>query len=372
MEKQETKQKRVRPRKLTAGLQYRQIIAGMMIFALAAADFMTMVRMFTGMGLSNNLLIMEKVPLLNIKWEVSEPIIYALLAAVLLEFCPTIMGTTLWSMVNRENREYNGRTRAMVGFLLSFICLCLAVVLVVTMRGNLIRKNGGFEAYMAGTYGSVETDSDATKLIANRQYVAHIFLRWSPLLTSLLAFAVSWTSFHKDPLLDLRRQLIRSEAAFLDCESEYLRAVHSCKDRKLFLWSDLSSKEEPIPEDFQIYKEQCFSRIRAKLVHNCVVQYPQSLARFNSEIEAELLRYITIMSEKSTIPLDIKQMKLKELLEKFDGRQLEQKKHEKVWNLQTAEPILTKELKLLIDNGLPVKQFKVSKKPMWLEKGRLQ
>lgn len=351
-----------------------KLIPAILILGLAFADFLTMLNMFTLMGLQDNLLIMREFPLTKDGLRVSEPIIYSILAVLLLEGSPFLMGITLWSIMDRGNYRPNDKLNAKVGFGISLVCLVVTLFIVINMRLFIIEKNGGHEAYLKGYYGAVEKAplNDPLELennqSKNKQYVAHYFLVFSPVLTSLLALGLSWTFFRKEKVQILCREVDKCRDRFLDAKRQFLDAIYKCDDTKRAMWTALSVSKE-MPTDYDIFKKECFFRIRAKLMQNCIVQYPQLIARYNAEIEGELIRYLTEMAGKSTIPDDIMDIDLEAVLKAFDEDQKKANKCAEAWSYELAGPDMEEKLTKVINNAVVVSQYKTSARPVRVERG---
>lgn len=351
-----------------------KLIPALLILGLAFADFLTMLNMFTMMGLQDNLLIMREFPLTENGLRVSEPIIYSILAVLLLEGSPFLMGITLWSIVDCGNYRSNDKLNAGIGFVISLICLVVTLYVVISMRLLIIEKNGGRDAYLDGCYGAVEKTllDDPSELennqSKNKQYVAHRFLVFSPALTSLLALGLSWTFFRSEKVETLRREVDKCHARFLDAKRQFLDAIYKCDDTKRAMWTALSVSKE-MPTDYDIFKKECFFRIRAKLMQNCIIQYPQLIARYNAEIEGELMHYLTEMAGKSTIPDDIMDIALEDVLKEYNENQKNTNKCADAWSYELAGPDMEEKLTKVINNAVVISQYKTSARPIRVERG---
>lgn len=351
-----------------------KLIPAVLILGLAFADFLTMLNMFTMMGLQDNLLIMRKFFLTGNELRISEPIIYSILAALLLEGSPFLLGITFWNMKDHGNYRLNDKLNAKNGFYISLFCLSITLITVVVMRFLIIQKNGGYKAYLGGYYGAVEKISpdDLLKLEAdlptNRQFVAHCFLIVSPVLTSLLALGLSWTFFRNEKAETLRREVDKCHAQFLDAKRQFLDAIYKCDDMKRAMWTALSVSKE-MPTDYDIFKKECFFRIRAKLMQNCIIQYQQQIARYNAEIEGELMHYLTEMAGKSTIPADILDIDLEDILKKYDEDQKNANKCADAWSYELAGSDMEEKLTKVINNAVVISQYKTSARPVRVERG---
>ncbi len=325
-----------------------KVVAVVVVALMMVADFLAMINMFTQLGGLDTLWLFGK------EFKIfSETVIYSFTMVLLLEGNPWFLGKTASALLDKGIYKKNDKTTAILGFWVSLVGLILTWILVIVIRWLTIQKNGGYAAYMTDNYD---------------QFVLHACLSVTPVLTSILAAVASWTASSSNQETKLIREIRRRYNQFLRSQKVFLDILYKNEDAKVALWTSLNVRPNgPMPQDFDSFRQECFTRIRAKLIENCITQYPDQILRFNAAMENMLLDCVEQMSKRSTLPETIKEINLKELIGKYDEERKNENKAANAWNYTIAGRDLEAELKILLDNAVVTAQFKTSNKPNRLE-----
>lgn len=331
------------------------ILCLIIVGVMAWADYLTMYNFFNDLGVSTFPFSIKdfEIPLS------SEAYIYSFTAACFLEGLPFFMGHAASVLADKTRYKANDSTNAKVGFIVSLVGLLFAFALVIFVRIEYIKSNGGIEAFEAKNYGG----NDKT----NRSYIAHLFTLGSPVITSILAFVASWLSARSNSFTKLERECNAKHEELIIAQSKFLEAVHRNDDARIALWRSLSETDS-MPSDLDTFRTMCFERIRQKLIINCIVEFPGQVHRLDSEIKVLLKTFMEQMYLYTTdVPDDLP--KLEEIINDYDNNNKDKNPSE-TFEYSICGPILEKELKTVIDNAVVVAQFKTSIKPYHREVSR--
>lgn len=332
-----------------------KIAAVAIVLLLAFFDFLAMYNLFTELDLADTLWIGGQ------SYNISEIIIYSLMMTILLEGNPFFLGMEVSVLTDKTRYKVNDKINAIIGFIISLAGLLLSFALVMMIRYFLIIDNGGMDAFFkTHNYGGSE-DSNIT-------FIAQFCLFWSPILTSMLAFVASLVAFKSESAEKLEQRIEKQHKKFLNAQSEFLYTLNKNDDAKTALWTSLNDRQNGrIPSNFDDFRKECFDRIRAKLIENCIIQYPGQISEFNKKIESTLTGYIEQMSKKTTVPLEIQGIRLEDVIKEYDRSQEKCGRAIDAWSYNIAGDELEKELMKLLDNAVIVAQFKTAEKPYHME-----
>ena len=338
-----------------------KLLAALFILALAATDFLTMMNYFG-----------------SAEFDVpdSDLLSFTIAFAFCLEGLPTLMGISLSNWKNKSSYKQNDKSNAVVGFWICVIGIVAAFAFVIILRFLLIKKQGGFTEFY--------------KPITNYQQLPiDLFLMFLPILTSILAFATSWTAFKVDDEKTLEEKVEKLRNDYLKKQEAYQTGFQDLQQARSELWTLLSeymvmpklkllpdNAEElyeseitaeifvtkpKMPTILEVFKRECLMRIRAKLIEDCIATYPNQVARYNEEVENAFEKYKIQISSHTTLDEEIIDIDINEIFEAFDKSiESDKKKNTCQWNYEKAKEHLETELKQLIDNAVIVKQTKAT------------
>ena len=327
----------------------KKCFAVMLIFALAAADVFAMQELFGKLNTD---------PIQ--KW------VYSLTFALCLEGIPTFMGTCLSKLADTTKYKRNDFWSAVVGLVFSSIGIVIAFWMAWDLRATLIESYGGAEAFANGNYGVGTTLNYQPEM--NSGYLKDRFLLFSPMVTSVLAFVTSWMVFPSDHYAQLEREMDEQHRQFIDAESEFHVARETMELARIGLWKDLADSDTNMPRSTNVFRKECFARIRNLLFTDCINKYRLNIADFNSTIESELRTYISKMAQHTTIEDVIGNIKLEDVIKEYNQR-IKSNDGEAVncWDYNTAIVPLEDDLKQLLNNAIVVAQFKSTTTPRYKE-----
>lgn len=310
-----------------------KIIAILATVFLAASDFYSMIQLFDEFGV-------EGVDLT----------FFSLTMVFFLEVTPFLCGVALSEWADNTKWRFGTRGVVIAGFFVGIVAWTGATVLAIYMRDQLLQAGGGFEAFKDGSYGGARDNS---------KYIGEIFKMWSPLLTSVLAFLLSWLTFRHSELSNLQNQVRYLRAEKNMREKSFRKAQSRNKDARVSLWGTLADPDvEPMPKDFEVYRNQCFIKIREKLYDTCLSEYPTQVERFTSCVESKLAEYILAISQRSTLPQSISSITVQEMIARYE-QQIQNSAD--AWDYNQAGVELEEELERALNNAVVVAQFHTTK-----------
>lgn len=251
----------------------------------------------------------------------SEALFYGLIFAIFLEGLPIACGYSLNIAVDKNIDETGKRGRAFLGFILSLLTMIGVFVLSVWIRFHLIEISNGAE-------------SD--------DYLVNIFLIFEPILSSLLAFIVSWLILSTNYIDTTKEHVDSLTKKHKKVEEEMELQNNTFRSMQYDLWNSFNSSPKEMPTDWDEFQQEAYKRINDTNKWNTINFYSGQFKRFNSEIEALLQDYIIELSSLSTVPNLVSHINLKELIDEFDEKYYTVEK----WNYKDAIP---NELKTLTE-----------------------
>lgn len=229
------------------------------------------------------------------------PKVLSITFAAFLEGFAFILGIFLSKAVDFTCDRPSERFANWFGVGISFAGLCAAWVLSVVQRVNLIGPE------------ILEDFDEGTKLtfalFMEYGQPEQIFMMCSPVLTSILAFGLSWLAFPSYSLDKQGRDVEYQLDRYLRFSKRYKKMLMAYQQKKSRLWTALCGADEgtifDMPADANIYQSRCQQMIRQKTVNACVSAFSGEFGQYNKRIEAELSKYILELSERSTLPHQI-------------------------------------------------------------------
>lgn len=199
---------------------------------------------------------------------------------------------------------------------------------------------GGMSAYLADDYGDYDSLT----------YLAQVFLYVSPVLTSLLAYAISLTAFGKKSI-NMAAKLLHNSTERLDwCEQRHDEAEREYEKAMRGLWSALGGTPEQLrTEDLEEFRRSCQVLIHDNIIDECITAYPSLLKRFNQEIESSMAKYIAKMGKHSTVPHLIGKLTVENIVQQYDdGVELNVDK----WDYEKCGPIMAGDLQKMLHKAI--------------------
>ena len=302
---------------------------------LAYFDYLTVVELFTDADLSG---------------ESSEKT-FATLFALCLEGIPFFTASFLAKALLEYKVKKNDKLYAWLGVVLGLVGLIMAWLIAWHVRDAIIQSNGGIKQYLHLEIGGVKDYNLA--LGEYEGYTADIFLKWSPIITSILAFLASWRVTAWDIENKLKKEVDFYHKKFLYKESLYRMELEKLLNLRAATWNAVTEYEAEriaIPDNEQVFREEVIKRIRRHLIVSSLAIYPNEVKRFQNRIEAELGSYLSQLAIHSTNPELLLSIDLKELLQQYDEEQVQKGHPEMCWDYSNAGDALEVELESCIDN----------------------
>lgn len=246
--------------------------------------------------------------------------------AAFLEGFAFVLGIFLSRAMDSTSYRDTAKRAYWFGVLICVSGLVGAWSLAVAQRYNLVRLAALAEA----TEGTVLT---FWQVVSNSKS-EDIFMMVSPILTSVLAFSLSWLAFPSYSLDNQAREVEYQQGRYLRFRAKYGKLLMAYQQKKTKLWTALSGNEMDMPEDSNIYQSRCQQLIRQKTVNACVGAFYGEFGQYNKRIEAELSAYILELSERSTLPHMISTITVEEVLEKYDSMMKDKGLEGDIWDSQ--------------------------------------
>lgn len=282
--------------------------------------------------------------------------------ALFLEGFPFVLGIVVPKIKDPAQPYAGKKARLRTVAVICWCCLIVTFALSIGMRYLYTEQpsRGGFEAFMAGTYNSDELNNRSDK------YLGELFLFFSPVLTSLLAYVVTSVVFGSSNLDDAAKRCAQHRKRADWFQAAYDGAVHRKEDAAHSLWYTLGySVDDPVPSDFDEYRDSCHVKIHDMIINNCLYAYPSLLKRYNERVEASLNGYINELAKYSSTPNVITRISVDEIIDKHDasvGMNVD------AWDYERCEPVMCGDLERLLHSAVIMAQFKRASKKYKFEK----
>lgn len=303
-------------------------------------------------------------------------LLYSFIFALCLEGIPTFLGSALAIWTDNAQYRENDKSHAMIGMVVCGIASALMFGLAIGLRVITIFSKGGPDGFFDGKgYSDFPVD---------------FFLVFSPILTSTLAFAVSWFTFRNDNEKIMEQKVAVLQNRYIARQNEFLEEFQKLQDARSSLWTTLTAHRltpedsegemkmgdvlvdgKPnelskwMPNKSEVFRKESFARIRGKLIENCIITYPSQVARYNESVESTLRICLELMRSRTSLPVEFSELQVQEIIDEFDRLHVGTGD---VWDYDEAKGFLESELRRLVDNAIVVAQRKTTAIPYPLER----
>ena len=316
-----------------------------LILGLVFSDFPSLQNMFRNFGMTYR-----------------ERRLFSITFALFLEGFPVVLGIALPKVL--DPAQPYARKRGLYAFISAFslaaILVTFALSVVLRLEYTEQPSRGGLDAFLAGNYdsGGVLNKSD--------RYLGEVFLFFSPILTSVMAFLVTLVVLGNTNMDDAAKRCQRNMERFQWFKARCDKANHKRDDASSSLWYTLGhSVNDPIPVAFSDYRKACHVKIHSMIINNCLYAYPSLLKRYNDRVEATLGYYINELARLSSIPNVITKIKVEDIILDYDTHvDLDVD----AWNYERCEPVMCGDLERLLNSAVIMAQFKHASKKYKSEK----
>ena len=301
---------------------------------------------------------------------------FAILFAVCLEGIPFFSAFFVAKVFVQHSVKKNDKSYAGIGFVLGMIGILMAWIIAVYIR-NVIIQNGIYESkevLYVGLQTFLEENPNLNEAyywelkkgkMPYDGYTADLFLMWSPIMTSILAFLASWSITTKDIEKEIKKEVEFYHRKFLKREAEYRAELEKLLNLRASIWYSVTQYEaerRPIPVTENTFREEVIQRIRKQLISNSIVVYPSEVGRFQNKVESELKEYLSELAANSTNPEIILSIDIQEVIRKYDEEQYKNNQIVKCWDYDKAGKELEAELRRLVDNTTITVHSSIKKK----------
>lgn len=269
---------------------------------------------------------------------------FSLTLCLALELQPVFLGMSVSKLTDRTRHCTNDRIGAIVGCAVSAAGTLLAFGVFLYIKGLEIAAAGGKAAFLAGTYS-----------LSSASYMVQVLLLASPILTSLLAFVISWSCCGVEARHRLERQLENARRRMVHAHRCYRHQAERVELERTRLWAGVSA-HSPMPCTLAEYRAAVCLRIRNKTIETVLAAFPLVVERYQQAVECRLQQSIHRMAACSSVPLAIEQIDLAGVLARYDANQPDDGM---AWSLQRALPVLEDGLKRGVDNAVVQAQSRI-------------
>lgn len=259
--------------------------------------------------------------------------IFAFVFAFALEGLPTIMSVFLVKWKDKANHKISDIGFSKLGFWASFIGYLLFYGIIVFLRISI-------------EMGWVSN--------ANPNFVKTWALSVSPLGTSIFAFGLSWLFFRTEMVTVQARIVSRLEEDYSKKLAVFRDSLYKLQDARVALWTEVT-EHKTLPQKLRVFRDEIFKRTKAKIIEDCITDFPNQIERFNQTIESELDAIIQDMKSRSTVPIDISKIKVSDIIAEYSRTQTSVASK---WKYDECKSELEGEFISLINNAIQVAQLK--------------
>lgn len=316
-----------------------KFVSAVLICLLLASDVFAMYNMFSSFRL---------------KWE--ESAMFSFTFALFLEGFPFTLGIIdpikkdPGQFIMHRDKHYRKLSRICWCFLIVSWALAFVIRFMYTEQPHM----GGFFKFWEGEYNSERNK------YSNNSYLAQVFLYISPILTSLLAYALSYLSFRSSCLQEATKLVRTSQDRYNRTLDTYERINNRRQDATAALWASLTGDITSVPPlEFNDFRNQSMVYMHDMLISGCLDSYPALLKRYNHEVEAALSHYIAELSQLSTIPQRINQITVEEIIKDYDQHMIYDADK---WDYELCGSAMCKDLEQLLEDAVLGSQFNTMSK----------
>lgn len=324
-----------------------------LILLLFAADYYTIYDLFREPQFNFNPLIQK---------------ILAVVVAAVLEGLPCLFSTALCKLMDTNITDQIERRKQKIILVISSVSIVFMFALVISLRVNVLIGNLGPEM-QSELFNIIESISNKdgfalTQLIdilSSEKVSTHIFLIFSPIITSVFALLLSLGYTSSDYLDSLRRKYEAKHRKSQKANFNKFVAQGKVRTMKQELWNELGLFGTP-PDDSDAFHKSIATAIGQRIEKDGVEAFNVQIRKFNTEIESVLQEYLFRISEFSSVPLEITGLCVRDIIAEYDnsvaedfsaGNKTDEKATElsKMWAYHKCISPLTNELRSMITNA---------------------
>ena len=309
-------------RRLFRKVPFLKILAAGIVFALMVADVFTVINMFH----------------MGARFDKDTARLYAVILALILEGLPFYIGIANGAL--HDKTDYTKGDRAFKRALIQGAFWVTAAVILI-IAGIRV----GYILTMIRE-GDLDIEEDYIKL------AGQCYLAISPALTSLAAYFISALAFPSNHLDKSEDQYNKYYRKYLAAQRAFFLARYKCVGLRDSVGSSLDIDNPAATLDE--FRQECFWKIRNKLMNNCLVQYPTQIEMYSAEVERLLNDLIVEMSKHTTTPNEILKLTAADIIEKYDQETVNDAD---AWDYNRAGPIMKDELCQLLNMAIVTAQF---------------
>lgn len=259
--------------------------------------------------------------------------IFASVFAFAFEGLPTIMSKYLVKWKDKANYKVNDIGFSKLGFWICFIGYLILYGIMVFLRISMWRIVGS------------NTEFD---------FVKPWILSVSPLGTSIFAFGLSWLYFRTETVTVQQKIVSKLEEDYSKKLAVFRDSLYKLQDARVALWTEVT-EHKTLPQKLRVFRDEIFKRTKAKIIEDCITDFPNQIERFNQTIESELDAIIQDMKLRSTVPFDISKIKVSDIISEYSMTQMSIASK---WRYDECKSELEGEFISLINNAIQVAQLK--------------
>lgn len=261
--------------------------------------------------------------------------LFGLAFAALLEGLPAFAGGALANLLDEATIYKNDYRNALIGFFASFGASIAVLILVWKLRGQ----------YNSVTFTAMSGSEDKTIAVQN----LFNFLQYSPILTSIFSFIISWRWLRIDRIELLQNKVVDLGIDYSKKDDEYRTALKKYNNARIKLWSWLTSNQN-MPEDLHKYNKEIHRRARSKLLHDCMISYENQVDLFTAIVKTELESYLVKMARHSNMKDEIINIKIDDIIKRYDAAQ---NANILCWDSEKAKPEYEDMILNALKNDIP-------------------
>lgn len=261
--------------------------------------------------------------------------LFGLAFAALLEGLPAFAGGALANLLDDATVYKNDYKNALIGFLASAGASVAVLILVWKLRGQ----------YNTVTFAAMSGSEAKTIAVQN----LFNFLQYSPILTSIFSFIISWRWLRIDRIELLQNQVNDLGNDYDKKDSEYRAALKRYNNARIKLWSWLTNNSN-MPEDLRKYNREIHRRARSKLLHECMISYENQVDIFTAIVKTELESYLVKMAQHSNMKDEIINIKIDDIIKRYDAAQ---NANILCWDSEKAKPEYEDMILNALNNDIP-------------------
>ena len=234
--------------------------------------------------------------------------VFSILFAILLEGLPVFFSSFLLQMLDKsrmsDKRAGSKKASIVIGTVISILGMLASFVLVIYIRWQNIAAR--LAANNSQPYG---------------RYYLDLFLMFSPVLTSALAFVGSLLITKSDYVREIKSNVDRLGVEVNERKEIYQRCKEELETAKLTLWRSVAPSTEPMPTQTSNYLFKVYNHAANQVKRDVLCDYRAQLLRYNDHAIDFLKDAIAEMSKRTTTPLDIKAIDVYKVIADFDAKQ---------------------------------------------------